>query len=94
VKLAFVNRGKIEVKGWLPDMDLNHDKQIQSLLCYRYTIGQAGAVNKLESFPRQSSHQTAQTALIRRNTGPRPAATFVGTEIGRAKTPGRRAVPC
>ena len=24
---------------WLPDMDLNHDKQIQSLLCYRYTIG-------------------------------------------------------
>lgn len=29
---------------WLPDMDLNHDKQIQSLLCYRYTIGQAGAV--------------------------------------------------
>ena len=21
-------------------MDLNHDKQIQSLLCYRYTIGQ------------------------------------------------------
>ena len=28
--------------NWLPDMDLNHDKQIQSLLCYRYTIGQAG----------------------------------------------------
>ena len=28
--------------GWLPDMDLNHDKQIQSLLCYRYTIGQDG----------------------------------------------------
>ncbi len=27
---------------WLPDMDLNHDKQIQSLLCYRYTIGQDG----------------------------------------------------
>jgi len=25
---------------WLPDMDLNHDKQIQNLLCYRYTIGQ------------------------------------------------------
>jgi hypothetical protein len=22
---------------------LNHDKQIQSLLCYRYTIGQDGA---------------------------------------------------
>jgi hypothetical protein len=31
------------LKGWLPDMDLNHDKQIQSLLCYRYTIGQTGA---------------------------------------------------
>ncbi|MEN9733646.1 MAG: hypothetical protein RLZ45_1641 [Verrucomicrobiota bacterium] len=29
--------------SWLPDMDLNHDKQIQSLLCYRYTIGQAGS---------------------------------------------------
>ena len=29
---------------WLPDMDLNHDKQIQSLLCYRYTIGQAGVL--------------------------------------------------
>ena len=26
---------------WLPDMDLNHDKQIQNLLCYRYTIGQS-----------------------------------------------------
>ena len=35
--------------GWLPDMDLNHDKQIQSLLCYRYTIGQDGAV-RLENF--------------------------------------------
>ena len=32
---------------WLPDMDLNHDKQIQSLLCYRYTIGQAGALCSL-----------------------------------------------
>jgi hypothetical protein len=28
-------------RHWLPDMDLNHDKQIQSLLCYRYTIGQS-----------------------------------------------------
>jgi hypothetical protein len=33
-----------KVRGsWLPDMDLNHDKQIQSLLCYRYTIGQCKA---------------------------------------------------
>ena len=31
----------VENNGWLPDMDLNHDKQIQSLLCYRYTIGQS-----------------------------------------------------
>jgi hypothetical protein len=23
---------------------LNHDKQIQSLLCYRYTIGQTSAI--------------------------------------------------
>lgn len=34
-------------RSWLPDMDLNHDKQIQSLLCYRYTIGQAGSGRKL-----------------------------------------------
>ena len=33
---------------WLPDMDLNHDKQIQSLLCYRYTIGQI-AVHSLKA---------------------------------------------
>lgn len=32
--------------NWLPDMDLNHDKQIQSLLCYRYTIGQCEAARK------------------------------------------------
>jgi hypothetical protein len=36
---------------WLPDMDLNHDKQIQSLLCYRYTIGQPGAVPNLGLWP-------------------------------------------
>ena len=41
--------------GWLPDMDLNHDKQIQSLLCYRYTIGQAGAFDRLKGFAMQSS---------------------------------------
>ena len=43
--------------NWLPDMDLNHDKQIQSLLCYRYTIGQAGAFDRLKGFPAQSSQQ-------------------------------------
>jgi hypothetical protein len=41
--------------GWLPDMDLNHDKQIQSLLCYRYTIGQAGAGTNLEISRQESS---------------------------------------
>ena len=46
--------------NWLPDMDLNHDKQIQSLLCYRYTIGQAGAFDRLKGFPAQSSQQTSQ----------------------------------
>ena len=44
--------------NWLPDMDLNHDKQIQSLLCYRYTIGQT-ARRKLERLMNQSSRQTA-----------------------------------
>jgi hypothetical protein len=41
---------------WLPDMDLNHDKQIQSLLCYRYTIGQAGAGTNLGISGGESSH--------------------------------------
>ena len=40
---------------WLPDMDLNHDKVIQSHLCYRYTIGHAEASGKLMSFACQSS---------------------------------------
>ena len=37
------HKSEIVNAEWLPDMDLNHDKQIQSLLCYRYTIGQDGA---------------------------------------------------
>lgn len=36
---------------WLPSMDLNHDKQIQSLLCYRYTTRQSGAQRTLEISP-------------------------------------------
>jgi hypothetical protein len=36
---------------WLPDMDLNHDKQIQSLLCYRYTIGQTRGFKVTTSGP-------------------------------------------
>jgi hypothetical protein len=35
----------VKMANWLPDMDLNHDKQIQSLLCYRYTIGQSAREN-------------------------------------------------
>jgi hypothetical protein len=36
-------------------MDLNHDKQIQSLLCYRYTIGQAAAYAKIRLLTAESS---------------------------------------
>jgi hypothetical protein len=43
------------MEGWLPDMDLNHDKQIQSLLCYRYTIGQAGAGTNVKNSLEESS---------------------------------------
>ena len=52
--------------SWLPDMDLNHDKQIQSLLCYRYTIGQAGAFSKLNSFVGQSSRAFRNSSLVTR----------------------------
>jgi hypothetical protein len=52
VTTAFTKE-KTPVGGWLPDMDLNHDKQIQSLLCYRYTIGQT-SVNKVECSPTES----------------------------------------
>src|ERR1039457_808507 len=49
-----VNRkSQIPNGNWLPDMDFNHDKQIQSLLCYRYTIGQT-VVSKLDA-PRRES---------------------------------------
>ena len=46
-------------------MDLNHDKQIQSLLCYRYTIGQAGAFGKLDGLAPQSSRQAEPTCANR-----------------------------
>src|SRR5206468_473618 len=58
--MQFVTRKSEIVNGeWLPDMDLNHDKQIQSLLCYRYTIGQTDALERLKCFMSQSSRQTA-----------------------------------
>lgn len=44
-----------EEMNWLPDMDLNHDKQIQSLLCYRYTIGQCGGGEKVSPLFIESS---------------------------------------
>ena len=36
------------MRSWLPDMDLNHDKVIQSHLCYRYTIGQTDVSHRLD----------------------------------------------
>ena len=68
-KTVGINHGK-----WLPDMDLNHDKQIQSLLCYRYTIGQTRS-DKVES-------QTVESRLVRRemtsNKQPAPVVhTFI-----------------
>ncbi len=37
--------------NWLPDMDLNHDKQIQSLLCYRYTIPHRVLLREQRGYP-------------------------------------------
>ena len=53
--------------NWLPDMDLNHDKQIQSLLCYRYTIGQWRACRRICLSPRRSSRQTARGFVNRKS---------------------------
>ena len=70
--MQLVNRKSEIVNGeWLPDMDLNHDKQIQSLLCYRYTIGQDDASGKLETFVLQSSRQT-DTGMNGFNDRPHP----------------------
>ena len=56
MRMRLGNRKSEIAKGkWLPDMDLNHDKQIQSLLCYRYTIGQAGAGVNLGISGKESS---------------------------------------
>ncbi len=48
-------------------MDLNHDKQIQSLLCYRYTIGQCEARRSVGHPPRQSSRQTGRKFVNRKS---------------------------
>ena len=39
-------RATKEEMNWLPNMDLNHDKQIQRLLCYRYTIRQLNGTTR------------------------------------------------
>jgi hypothetical protein len=54
---------------WLPDVDLNHDKQIQSLLCYRYTIGQDGTV-KLNALKRESRIVELLNGLIVKSGSP------------------------
>ena len=46
---------KSETANWLPDMDLNHDKQIQSLLCYHYTIGHPSVWRNVRILAPQSS---------------------------------------
>ena len=56
------------LREWLPDMDLNHDKQIQSLLCYRYTIGQTGFV-KIESRVWESSRASNCVRVFGRLSG-------------------------
>ena len=48
--------GEMDLEKWLPDMDLNHDKVIQSHLCYRYTIGQAGASRSVNLSFGESRH--------------------------------------
>ena len=75
--------------SWLPDMDLNHDKQIQSLLCYRYTIGQAGAFDRLKGFPGQSSQQTGSALkesngfIVRPRPGPLPRGEGEAKRVSR-----------
>src|ERR1700675_1455740 len=58
--------------SWLPDMDLNHDKQIQSLLCYRYTIGQTEVLQRLGNPADESSRQAGSTANELNGFGARP----------------------
>jgi hypothetical protein len=45
-----------EEMNWLPDMDLNHDKVIQSHLCYRYTIGQTVGGGNVKISQAESRH--------------------------------------
>jgi hypothetical protein len=56
-----IRKSKSET-DWLPDMDLNHDKVIQSHLCYRYTIGQVGAASSVILSSLESSNGSYQPA--------------------------------
>ena len=88
--------------NWLPDMDLNHDKQIQSLLCYRYTIGQTDVWHRLGNFVGQSSRQAtvgtneSNGIYARPHPGPLPrgegAAVHVSRKFGRPNCSDRLSV--
>ena len=74
--MRLVNRNSnIANKDWLPDLDLNQDKQIQSLLCYRYTIGQAGAC-KLDAWRWESRFVEPLNRYTVEPDHPRGAARF------------------
>lgn len=67
--MKIVNLKSEIVNGeWLPDMDLNHDKQIQSLLCYRYTIGHTDVWHRLGNFVGQSSRQADPISAVESTT--------------------------
>ena len=55
--------------NWLPDMDLNHDKQIQSLLCYRYTIGQTRAIKVNASRAESTANSIWEVTLRSKRPG-------------------------
>ena len=76
--------------NWLPDMDLNHDKQIQSLLCYRYTIGQT-SLFMLEFPPVESRTVSAACpkAGFPGEARPQTVGQASGLPVARASGPGR-----
>jgi hypothetical protein len=54
--------------NWLPRMDSNHDKVIQSHLCYRYTTRQCNydIINVLRNSP-TSIPESSRTCLVYSN---------------------------
>ena len=81
-------------------MDLNHDKQIQSLLCYRYTIGQTSG-SKLKPAGMESRLQLTRVCgtdhpgirKAQRTAAVQNLADTCATQLF-AKRPGVRAVLC